>query len=66
MGRYVACMGELRNSYKILVRKPEGRRPLRRHKHRWEDNIRLCLREIGWEGVDWIHLPRGRTSDGLL
>jgi hypothetical protein len=40
----------------ILVRKTEGKRPLRRPRYRWEDNIRVDLREVGWEGVDWIHL----------
>jgi hypothetical protein len=42
--------------YKILVRKPEGKRPLRRLRHRWEDNIKLDLREIGWQIVDWMNL----------
>jgi len=51
-------MGEMRNAYKILVGKPEGKRPLGRHRHRWEDNIRMGLREIGSEGVDWIHLAQ--------
>jgi hypothetical protein len=41
--------GEKGNSYKILVRSPEGKRPLGRPKCRWEDNIRMDLREIGWE-----------------
>jgi hypothetical protein len=40
-------MGEMRNAYSILVGKPEGKRPLRRPRHRWEDNIRMDLREIG-------------------
>jgi len=40
-------MGEMRNAYKILVRKLEGKRPLRRPRYRWEDNIRMDLREIG-------------------
>jgi hypothetical protein len=40
----VACMGEMRNAYKILVGKPEGKRPLRRTRHRWENNIRMDLR----------------------
>jgi hypothetical protein len=43
--------------YKILVGKHEGRRPRGRPRRRWEDNIRMDLREVGWEGVDWIHLP---------
>jgi hypothetical protein len=42
---------ELRNTYKILVMKPERKRPLRGHRHMWEDNIITDLREIGWEGV---------------
>jgi hypothetical protein len=41
-------------TYKILVGKPKGKRALRRPRHKWED-IRMVLREIGWEGVDWIH-----------
>jgi hypothetical protein len=47
---------EMRNAYKILVRKPKWKRPLRRPRHRWEDDITMDLRQIGWEGVDWIHL----------
>jgi len=46
----------MRNAYKILVRKPEGKRLLGRPRHRWEDNIGMDLREIGWEGVNWMHL----------
>jgi hypothetical protein len=49
-------MGEVRNTYSILVGKPEGRRPLGRSRHRWEDNIKMDLREIGFGDVDWIHL----------
>jgi hypothetical protein len=45
-------MGEMRNAYNISVGKPEGKTPLGRHRRRWEDNIRIDLREIGWEGVD--------------
>jgi len=45
-------MGERRNAYKILGGNPEGKRLLRRHTRRWEDNIRLDLRETRWEGVD--------------
>jgi hypothetical protein len=51
---HVARMGEERNVYKVLVRKPEGKRPLERPRHRWEDGIRMDLREIGLESVDWI------------
>jgi hypothetical protein len=55
-------MEGMRNAYKILVGKPEGKRPLRRNKHRWEDNIRMDLMEIGWKGVDWIHLAQDRDQ----
>jgi hypothetical protein len=44
--------------YKILVRKPEGKRPLSRPRNRWEDNIKMDLRKIGLEGVDWIYLAK--------
>jgi hypothetical protein len=50
-------MGEERKVYKVLVGKPEGRRPLGRPRHRWEDGIRMDLREIGlgvWIGFDWL------------
>jgi hypothetical protein len=53
-------MGEERKVYKVLVGKPEGRRPLGRPRRRWEDGFRMDLREIGLEGVDWIRLPQGR------
>jgi hypothetical protein len=48
--------GENRNAYRILVGKPEGKRPLGRAGLRWEDNIRMDLREIEWGGVAWIDL----------
>jgi hypothetical protein len=53
-------MGEKRNAYKILVGKPEGKRPLGGPRHRWEDNIRIYLREIEWGGMDWIDVAQGR------
>jgi hypothetical protein len=53
-------MGQIINVYKILVRKPEGKRPLGRPRLRWEDNIRMDPREIGWEGVDWIHMVQDK------
>jgi len=49
---HVAHMGDMRNAYGILVRIPEGRKPLGRANHRWEDNIRMDLGEIWWEGAD--------------
>jgi hypothetical protein len=54
----VARMGDMRNVYKILVGKPEGKRPLGRPLHRWEDYIRMDLGETGREGVDWMHLDQ--------
>jgi hypothetical protein len=55
---HVARKGENRNAYRILVGKPEGKRPLGRHRHRWEDNIRMDVREIGWSGMDWTDLAQ--------
>jgi hypothetical protein len=57
---HVARMGEMRNAYNILAGRSEGKKPIRRSKHRWEDNIRMYLREMGWEGVDWMHLAQDR------
>jgi hypothetical protein len=48
----VARMGEKRNAYRILVVKPVGKRPLGRPRRRWVNNIKMDLREIGWDGVD--------------
>jgi hypothetical protein len=56
----VARMGENRKVYKVLVGKPEGKRPLGRPRRRWEDAIRMDLREIGLGGVDWIRLSQDR------
>jgi hypothetical protein len=53
-------MGEGRNVYRVLVGKPEGKRPLERPRRRWEDGIKMDLTEIGWEGVEWIHLAQDR------
>jgi hypothetical protein len=58
--RYVAPKGSMINAYKSLVGKPEGKRPLGRPVRRLEDNIRMDLREIRWESVDWIHLAQDR------
>jgi hypothetical protein len=57
---HVARMGEVRGAYKILVGRPEGWRPLARPMRRWEDNIKMDLREIGFGDVDWIHLAQDR------
>jgi hypothetical protein len=52
--------GVKRNLYRILLGKPDGMRPLGRPKHRWVDNIKMGLREIGWGGMDWIDLTQDR------
>jgi hypothetical protein len=49
---------EERKVYKVLVGKPEGKRPLERPRHRWEDEIKMDLREIGWGSVEWIQLAQ--------
>jgi hypothetical protein len=56
--RHVARMGEVRGAYSILVRRPEGRRSLGRPRRRWEGNIKMDLREIGFGDLDWIHLAQ--------
>jgi hypothetical protein len=53
-------MTEKRNAYRILVGKPEGKRPLERPRRRWVDNIKIDLRDIEWDGVDWIDLSQDR------
>jgi hypothetical protein len=55
-------MGERRNAYTILVGNPEGRRPLKRPRRRWVDNIKMDLRETGWDGIDWIDLAQDRDQ----
>jgi hypothetical protein len=57
---HVVRMGEVRGAYNILVGKPEGRRPLGRPRRRWEDNIKIELREIEFGYVDWIHWAQDR------
>jgi len=57
---HVARMGEGRGVYRVLVGKPEGRRPLGRPSRRWEDNIRMDLREVGCGCVDWMELAQDR------
>jgi hypothetical protein len=57
---HVACMGEERKVYKVLVGMPEGKRPLGRRRCRWEDGIRMDRSEIGSESVEWNHLAQNR------
>jgi len=53
-------MGERRGVYRVLVEKPEGKRPLGRPRRRWEDYIKMDLQEIGCGGMDWIELAQNR------
>ena len=57
---HVARMGERKGEYWVLVRKPEGKRPLGRPRPRWEDNIKMDLEEVGCGGMDWIELAQNR------
>jgi hypothetical protein len=59
---HVACIGEKRNAYRILVGKQEGKRPLGRPRCRWEDNINMDLQEIGWGSMDWTDLAQDRDQ----
>jgi hypothetical protein len=66
MGRARSTDGEKRNACRILVGKPERKRPLTRLRRRWVNNIKMDLRDIGWDGMVWIDLVQDRTSGGLL
>jgi hypothetical protein len=59
---YVAGMREKKTAYRILRGEAEGKKPLGRSRRRWVDNIKIDLREIGWDGVDWIELAQDRDS----
>jgi hypothetical protein len=58
MGGPCSTNGEKRNAYRLLVGKSEGKRPLGRPRHRWMDNMKLDLGEVGWGDVDWIGLAQ--------
>jgi hypothetical protein len=60
MGRAYNAHGEKKNAYRILVGKPEEKRPLGTPRLKWEDNIKIDLREIEWGGMDWIDLAQNR------
>jgi hypothetical protein len=62
MGRACSTNGEKRNTYRILVGNPEGNKSLGRPRCRWVDNIKIDLREIGWDGMDWIDLVQDRDQ----
>ena len=59
---YIVRMEQSRNAYRVLVRKPEGKRPLGRPRHRWEDNIKMDLREVGCDLGEWIDLAEDRDQ----
>jgi len=59
---HVVRVGERKGVYRVLVGKPEGKRPLGRPRHRWEDDIKMYLQEVGCGGVDWIELAQDRYS----
>jgi hypothetical protein len=60
--RTVAYMGQMRTAYNVLIRKPEGKRLHERTRCIWEDNIRMDLREIGWEVLYWTHLAQDKDQ----
>ena len=59
---HVAHMGQSKNAYRVLVGKPEGKRPLGRPRRRWEDNIKMDLREVGCDPGEWINLAEDRDQ----
>jgi hypothetical protein len=59
---HVARMGEGRDVYRVLVGRSECKRPVGRHRRRWEDNIKMDLREIGIDGANWIRLAQDRVQ----
>ena len=59
-------MGERRGLCRVLVGKPEGKRPLGRPRFRWEDNIKMDLQEVGCEGMDWIELAQDKDRWRVL
>jgi hypothetical protein len=62
MGGACSADGEERGVCRVLVRKPEGKRPLERPRRRWEDNIKMNLQEVGCGGMDWIGLAQDRDK----
>jgi len=59
-------MGKSRGVNRVLVGKPEGKKPLGRHRFRWEDNINIGLQEVGCEGLDWMELAQDRDRWGTV
>jgi len=58
MKSWAVRIGEKKNTHGILVKKAEGKRPVGRHSHRWEDNTEVDLKEVRWEGVRWINVTQ--------
>jgi hypothetical protein len=65
MGRACSIRKAKKTAYRVLVDIQEGTRSLGRCRHRWEDNIKMDLRDIGWDVMDWIQLAQNRMSGGL-
>jgi hypothetical protein len=66
MGWACSTHWETRTAYRVLVGKPEGKRPLQRNRRRWEDYIKMCLRETGWGDVYWINLAQDMDQWRIL
>jgi hypothetical protein len=62
MDRACSTNGEKQNAYEILVRKPEKKRPIGRPRRKWVHNIKIYLREIGWNGMDWMDLGQDKDQ----
>jgi hypothetical protein len=62
MGRTYSTCGERRGVYWVLTGKPEGKRPLGRPRHEWEDNIKMDLHKVGWGSMEWIDLAQDRDG----
>jgi len=63
---HVARIGERKGVYRVLMGKPERKRPLGRHRRRWEDNIKINIQEVECGGVNWIELAQDRNSWRVL
>jgi hypothetical protein len=55
---YVAFLGKRKNAYRVLGEKPDGKTPIERPRHRWEENIKMDVNEVGWRGMGWIDLAQ--------
>jgi hypothetical protein len=66
MGKTCSIHGRNRNTYRVLVGKPGGNRPLGRPRRRWENNIKWILRETGWDSIDWTDLAQDRDQWSAL